>query len=69
MISFDNVFFSYPQRADAMILRGVTLSIPPGKTVALCGGSGNGKSTIIQLLQRMYEVRRHFIQQCPFFLN
>lgn len=53
-IEFENIFFNYPQRADAKILQGLTLSIPAGKTVALCGSSGGGKSTVIQLLQRFY---------------
>ena len=54
-IEFENVFFNYPQRPDAKILQGLTLSIPAGKTVALCGSSGGGKSTVIQLLQRFYD--------------
>nr|UOU03327.1 ATP-binding cassette subfamily B1-like 12 [Brachionus rubens] len=54
-IKFENVFFSYPQRADVKILKGLNLEIPAGKTVALCGASGGGKSTIIQLLQRFYD--------------
>lgn len=54
-IQFENVFFNYPQRVDAKILQGLTLSIPAGKTIALCGSSGGGKSTVIQLLQRFYD--------------
>lgn len=53
-ISFEDVHFAYPQRKDAKILRGLYLRIPAGKTVALCGSSGCGKSTTIQLLQRFY---------------
>lgn len=53
-ITFENVHFSYPQRKDAKILNGLFLRIPAGKTIALCGASGCGKSTIIQLLQRFY---------------
>lgn len=53
-ITFEDVHFSYPQRLDAKILRGLYLRIPAGKTVALCGSSGCGKSTTIQLLQRFY---------------
>ena len=54
-VQFEDVNFSYPQRIDAQILHGLTLSIPAGKTVALCGSSGGGKSTVIQLLQRFYD--------------
>ena len=36
-VQFDNVFFSYPQRAEATILKGLNLNIPAGKTVALVG--------------------------------
>jgi ATP-binding cassette subfamily B (MDR/TAP) protein 1 len=53
-ISFEGVEFSYPQRSDLKILKGLDLRIPAGKTVALCGSSGCGKSTTIQLLQRFY---------------
>lgn len=53
-ITFEDVHFAYPQRLEAKILRGLYLRIPAGKTVALCGSSGCGKSTTIQLLQRFY---------------
>ena len=53
-IEFKDVVFSYPQRIEATILKGLNLSIPAGKTVALVGSSGGGKSTVISLLQRFY---------------
>ncbi|CAI5451390.1 unnamed protein product [Caenorhabditis angaria] len=49
-----NVKFTYPTRPDIQILKGVSIDADPGKTVALVGSSGCGKSTIIQLLQRFY---------------
>ncbi|XP_026313887.1 multidrug resistance protein homolog 49-like [Hyposmocoma kahamanoa] len=54
-IVFDNIYFNYPSRPDVKVLRGLNLSINAGETVALVGSSGCGKSTILQLLQRMYE--------------
>ena len=54
-ITFENVHFSYPQRKEIKILNGLNMKIPAGKPVALCGASGGGKSTIIQLLQRFYD--------------
>lgn len=54
-IEFKNVVFNYPSRPDVEILRGLNLTIDPGQTVALVGGSGCGKSTCIQLLQRFYD--------------
>ncbi|KAL4646916.1 multidrug resistance protein 1-like isoform X1 [Arapaima gigas] len=54
-IEFRNVHFSYPSRKDIQILKGVSLVIPHGKTIALVGASGCGKSTTIQLLQRFYD--------------
>ena len=54
-IDFDGVSFNYPARPDIPALKGVTLSIQPGETVAFVGPSGAGKTTIIQMLQRFYD--------------
>ncbi|CAF4145934.1 unnamed protein product [Rotaria sordida] len=54
-IEFDSVTFTYPARQKASILNKLSLKIPSGKTVALVGTSGCGKSTIIQLIQRFYD--------------
>ncbi|XP_049876844.1 mitochondrial potassium channel ATP-binding subunit isoform X2 [Pectinophora gossypiella] len=55
-IEFKNVTFSYPTRPEAVVLRHFNLKIPAGKTVAIVGTSGNGKSTIAALLERFYDV-------------
>uniref|UniRef100_A0A8C1Z8Q6 ABC-type xenobiotic transporter n=1 Tax=Cyprinus carpio TaxID=7962 RepID=A0A8C1Z8Q6_CYPCA len=54
-IEFKNIHFSYPSRKDVKILQEMSLKIPHGKTIALVGASGCGKSTTIQLLQRFYD--------------
>ena len=54
-IRFTDVSFSYPSRPDVPILKGFNLEVPSGKTVALVGASGSGKSTCIQLVQRFYD--------------
>ncbi|XP_048009077.1 ATP-dependent translocase ABCB1 [Megalobrama amblycephala] len=54
-IEFKNINFSYPSRKDVKILQGMSLKVPHGKTIALVGASGCGKSTTIQLLQRFYD--------------
>ncbi|XP_065254518.1 ATP-dependent translocase ABCB1-like [Emys orbicularis] len=54
-IEFKNIHFSYPSRPDVKILKGLNLKVPSGKTIALVGSSGCGKSTAIQLLQRFYD--------------
>ena len=53
-IEFKNVKFTYPSRKDVPILHGIDLKVEAGKTVALVGSSGSGKSTIIQLIERFY---------------
>jgi ABC-type multidrug transport system fused ATPase/permease subunit len=55
-IEFKNVTFRYPFRQDVKVLRGFNLTIEPGKTVALVGASGCGKSTAVALIQRLYDV-------------
>ncbi|RXN18488.1 multidrug resistance 1-like protein [Labeo rohita] len=54
-IEFKNIHFNYPSRKDVKILQGMSLKVPHGKTIALVGASGCGKSTTIQLLQRFYD--------------
>lgn len=52
-----HVAFRYPTRPSAAVLNSVSFKIPAGKTTALVGASGSGKSTIIQLLERFYDVQ------------
>ncbi len=53
-IEFDDVSFAY--RQDVPVLRHIRLTIPKGKTVALVGQSGSGKTTMADLLPRFYDV-------------
>lgn len=56
-IKFENVYFKYSQDEDARwILHGLDLSIKKGKTIALVGPSGGGKTTICHLIPRFYEI-------------
>lgn len=61
-IEFKDVHFSYPSRPDFPVLRGVSFSIDSHETVAVVGSSGAGKSTIVQLLMRFYEIQSGSIQ-------
>ncbi|MBL0112608.1 MAG: ABC transporter ATP-binding protein [Saprospiraceae bacterium] len=54
-IQFKNVSFRY-QQDQSWVLRNINLEIPKGKTVALVGRSGSGKSTMVDLLPRFYDV-------------
>lgn len=54
-IEFEHVKFSYPSRPDSVVLKDFNLKVEAGKTVALVGASGSGKSTAIALLQRFYD--------------
>ena len=53
-IRFDNVRFSYIQ--DEEVLKGINLKVNTGETIAIVGATGAGKSTIINLLNRFYEI-------------
>ncbi|MCF8238463.1 MAG: ATP-binding cassette domain-containing protein [Saprospiraceae bacterium] len=53
-ITLKNMSFSYPSRADLPVLEEIDLAIQKGQKIALVGGSGAGKSTIVQLILRLY---------------
>ncbi|KAJ4858942.1 ABC transporter transmembrane region domain-containing protein [Trichoderma breve] len=53
-IRLENVKHIYPSRPGAIVMEDVTLDIPAGKTTALVGASGSGKSTIVGLIERFY---------------
>ena len=53
-IKFDGVGFVYPTRPDINVLKGLSVTVCRGQTLALVGQSGCGKSTCIQLLERFY---------------
>ena len=57
-VTLDDIEFTYPSRPDAIILRGLTVSIKPGQRVALVGQSGCGKSTCVSLVERFYDTSR-----------
>jgi ATP-binding cassette subfamily B (MDR/TAP) protein 1 len=54
-IVLEDVVFSYPSRPTVPVVKGLTLRFPAGKTAALVGASGSGKSTIVALTERFYD--------------
>ena len=55
-VDFENVSFKYSRAAQVDALSGVNLHIPSGSTVGILGGTGAGKSTLVQLIPRLYDV-------------
>lgn len=55
-IVIQNVNFAYPTRHDVKVLDGLSLCIEAGKKTAIVGSSGSGKSTVVALVQRWYEL-------------
>lgn len=56
IIEFRDVWFRYPSRKEDFVLRGLNLTINPNESIALVGESGCGKSTMVNLLMRFYDV-------------
>lgn len=54
-IEFDHVNFAYGKNADKLCLDNVNLKIPSGATVGIIGGTGSSKSTLVQLIHRLYD--------------
>ena len=55
-IDFDNVSFKYSKKADRMALSDIDLHIKSGEVIGILGGTGSSKSTLIQLIPRLYDV-------------
>ncbi|NLO90333.1 MAG: ABC transporter ATP-binding protein [Clostridia bacterium] len=57
-IEFKDVFFKYYKNSEKWVLENINLVINPGETVGIIGPTGSGKSTLVQLIPRLYDVDR-----------
>jgi len=55
-VDFDGVSFRYSEKAERMALSGIDLHIKSGETIGIIGGTGSGKSTLVNLISRLYDV-------------
>ena len=55
-LEFDNVTFAYPGETESPVLHNISFKAKPGETVAFIGSTGSGKSTLVQLIPRFYDV-------------
>ena len=55
-VSFENVSFKYSKKAHKFALSDISLQIPSGATIGIIGGTGSSKSTLVQLIARLYDV-------------
>ncbi len=61
-ISFRDVNFSYSKKVDNLILDNINIEIKAGETVGIIGGTGSGKTTLVQLIPRLYDVTQGSIK-------
>lgn len=57
-IAFENVYFKYRKDAEEFVLSDVSFHILPGQTVGIIGGTGSAKTTLVQLIPRLYEATK-----------
>jgi ATP-binding cassette subfamily B multidrug efflux pump len=55
-VVFENVTFTYAKKSDKPVLDGINLSIESGETVGILGGTGSSKSSLVQLIPRLYDI-------------
>ncbi len=55
-VTFEDVSFAYTRKADKPVLDGINLSIASGETIGIIGGTGSSKSSLVQLIPRLYDV-------------
>ncbi len=61
-INFSDVDFSYSKKEDNLVLENINIEIKSGETVGIIGGTGSGKSTLVQLIPRLYDVTQGSIK-------
>lgn len=61
-ISFENVSFKYSEKAERMALSNINLNIRSGETIGIIGGTGSAKSTLVQLIARLYDATEGVIK-------
>lgn len=61
-VEFKEVDFSYSDNEDKLVLRKSSFRIEPGQTVGVIGGTGSGKTTLVQLIPRLYDVTKGSVQ-------
>jgi len=57
-VQFENVFFKYHSDSSEYVLRNINLTVMPGETIAIIGATGAAKSTLVQLIPRLYDVSK-----------
>ena len=55
-LEFDNVTFAYPGETESPVLHNISFQAKPGETIAFIGSTGSGKSSLVQLIPRFYDV-------------
>ncbi|NMB95992.1 MAG: ABC transporter ATP-binding protein, partial [Clostridiaceae bacterium] len=56
MVEFDSVFFSYESGAGEPVIKGISFTCMPGETIGIIGSTGSGKTTLVNLIPRFYDV-------------
>lgn len=57
-VDFENAYFSYNENADEYILENINIHINSGESIGIIGGTGSGKTTLVQLIPRLYDVHK-----------
>ena len=55
-LTFENVTFAYPGETESPVLHNISFEVKPGQTIAFIGSTGSGKSSLVQLIPRFYDV-------------
>ena len=61
-ITFNNVDFSYSKNKDNLTLENINIKINSGETIGIIGGTGSAKSTLVQLIPRLYDVENGYVE-------